>query len=138
MPVNVTTKKNTSTTSSAASTNKPPLLASNSLLNRVLPQLFLRRSKRAVMLRFTSVLTLIVWTAVLAVNAVALGSEGLQPRTIILAFERPVILVACCAVALAVVALVRRSHVAIFSLFVISIVAGCVSGVNAWMMISMS
>jgi hypothetical protein len=90
------------------------------------------------MLRFTSILTLVVWTAVLAVNAWAMRSERLQPRTIILALEQPVILVACCAVALAVVALVRRSHVAIWTLLVISIVAACVSGLNAWMMISIS
>ncbi len=89
------------------------------------------------MLRFTSILTLVVWTAVLAVNAWAMLSERLQPRAIILALERPVILVACCAIALAIVALVRRSHVAIWALLVLSIVAACVAGFNAWMMISM-
>jgi hypothetical protein len=88
------------------------------------------------MLRFTSILTLVVWAAVLAVNARATWSQRLQPRTIILALEQPVILVACCAIALAVVALVRRSRVAIWTLLVLSVVAGFVAGFNAWMMIS--
>ena len=86
------------------------------------------------MLRFTSIWTSVVWATVLIVRTRIMWSQRFQPR--ILALEQPVIIVACCAIALAVVALLRRSHAAIWSLVVISIVAGLVSGFNAWMMIS--
>ena len=65
-----------------------------------------------------------------------MAAGGFKQRSSDLTFEAVAILVACCAIVLAVIALMSGSRFVVWPLLIISVVAACWSGLCAWILIS--
>jgi hypothetical protein len=87
------------------------------------------------MLRLASIVTSLLWAALLCWVAFNILSSGLH-YTSELIFAVIVILVGACAIFLSVAAAKRRSPAAARWLFILSILSALWSGIGAWRMIS--
>ena len=88
------------------------------------------------MIKFTSVLTVAIWTAVLVWFGSALLAGQLRQQSGDLLFQLTAVLVACCAIVLAWLASARRSLGASRWLVGISALAALWAGLCAWVIVS--
>jgi NADH:ubiquinone oxidoreductase subunit K len=88
------------------------------------------------MMKLSSILTVLVWSALLCWIAFSMFASRFHQARGGLAFVLVAIFASCCAISLAVIAATHRSRRAIRWLLVLSVLSALWAGLGAWMMIS--